>query len=164
MSIFRKPKGTYTRATSDWFQRFACIAHGFHSHVGAGKETFELYNNDPLGNNLVIQHITWTVEVPDAVEIYPIQGQYGTLFPNPGGCFPINISLPAVSGQFSYNAFSPQPPAQYFGTTTGFVTYDLGASFDNPLFIIPPTWGLLVGQDGSSHELDVTIWYQVIPN
>ena len=162
MSIFRQPKGTYTRATNDWFQSSRASAVGFHTHVGAGVESFALYNNDPRGRSLLINDLACGTDVPDTYLIAMAQGQAGTLFTTPYGCFPINPLLPSISGQLFYGATALAPANLLYQTTDAFITLELGYMIDAPFWIVPPTWSLAVQTGGNAHQFNLNIQYAIL--
>ncbi len=162
MSIFRQPKGTYTRGTNDWFQATRASAVGEHNHVGAGVESFALYNNDPVGRFLSVNDLACGTDVPDTYLIALAQGNAGTLFSTPYGCFPINPLLPGVSGQLYFGATALAPANLLYQTTGNFITLELGYMIDAPFWIVPPGWSLAVQTGGSAHAFVLNIQYAVI--
>lgn len=95
----RKPKGSYTRHTTDWFLS-RCAIGGVFVNTGAGNgAAVELYNNAVDGSNLHIYKL-WVGN--DAAGAYWVTRQTGTMGGTACKTYPVVSSGAALPGLINY--------------------------------------------------------------
>jgi hypothetical protein len=167
VSIFRSPKGSYTRSTGDWFLQNTGLAHAAVNRVGGSTPIYyALYNNDTIGRTLFVKTIY--IDSSDTViSIYYAQGltSVGTLQTGIRGTYPLNPLWPAPVGQLYTGASDLVASFILFAVSNAFAEYNFSPGPDVPLYIVPQGWNVVfeIGA-GTTGNLETTFQasYQVI--
>lgn len=164
MPSTRRPKGTYTRPTPDWFTDALAYGGAFYPDPGGAFQsfsTFSLFNNDNQGRFYQVYFFSafWNGASIILGDIFP--GTFGTLAAN---CQPVNPQVGDFSGQIYLKSTvvggSPAnpditKPSFFFGL--GFASAGIG--YGAPLAIVPVGSSLRLSNDFVSAESGLTFWY-----
>ena len=163
VSIFRKPKGTYIRSTSEWFQPNTNYAQAF---AGAGVATIfygALFNNDPVGRTFRITQIRIGADIADNLLVAIGSGPGAGLQGLGQVINPLDPRLPFPSGAW-YVDYDPNDIIAFEVYTNAPRTdLFLEAPGDGAIAIIPPTFALVLSnQKPAAKQVDFYVRYQVI--
>jgi hypothetical protein len=140
----RKPKGSYSRNTPDWFVDNACVVAGAFSNVGTGDVAFDLFNNSNVGEYLHVYRLYVFNDAQGEWGWDAINGHAGTFVTNGFAVLDSGRQMPGAlyqSVQTSlFSTDTPFPPTAqgargWVGDETGTLP-DIG--FDAPIQIISP--------------------------
>jgi hypothetical protein len=150
------PKGVRVRSTPDYFCNYLSFA-GAATVIGPSHAFLvtALYNNSASGAYLYVYGLAIDDDSNTISNVYLQNGTFGS-FANQG--YRINPSIGAPPGQaFTLNnGLAPIPATAV--TQIG-VAFSSTASFEHPLFIIPPGWSLGFSGVSASLANAVTYWY-----
>jgi len=164
VSLFRSPKGVYTRGTNDWFQSSAATACGIVQTGTNGFKVLYLYNNDQRGRLLSVYSITASLDEDQGFAVGLINSFTGTQETAPFGCFPINPLLPAPSGQVFGDTINFSGGQLIAITSSAFNDFSLSNQNNAPLVLIPPGWSLFAANLAPTLILTLSVYYQVLDN
>src|ERR1700739_3036794 len=99
MATVRRPKGSYSRPTTDFFIERCMVGGFFHVPATGNSSIAELYNNATDGSSLHVYKI-WTQN--DAGGGYWITRQPGTIGGTSVPTYPVVTGYPTRPGLFSY--------------------------------------------------------------
>jgi hypothetical protein len=123
MATYRRPKGSYTRPTPDFFINSACTVGGVTSAAAGTGAALDLYNNALDGSSLHV-YTVWVGN--DASELYGITALHGH-----GGTFLANGVSVIVPGPTPWGQlYVDTVPAQWSGTF-----YPAGTSLSDRLYM-----------------------------
>lgn len=156
----RKPKGTYSRTTGDWFSNDLCWAYASTGSSGVGI-TSALFNNDTVGRLLYV--LTWQVYFGTNEQCYArmYQGHVGTAYDSarrvrpalgkPPGMpyFGQNVNLGPGDDTMSVYLISKQVDAFTFQP-------------QHPICVIPPGYSFVTYVVAPTDGLACTWWYVVL--
>jgi hypothetical protein len=118
MATYRRPKGSYSRPSPDFFIDSACTVGGVASAAAGTGAVLDLYNNASDGSSLHVYNV-WVGN--DASELYGLTALHGH-----GGTWLANgvtviVPGPAPWGQLYADTIAAQWPGTFFpvGTTIG---------------------------------------------
>jgi len=104
MATQRRPKGSYTRPTSDFFIDRAATVGGWYSPTAVLEPVLDLYNNAQDGSNLHVYRV-WVGN--DAASIYgmtQIKGHGANLMQ---AAVPVVTGAPRLPGELYYDGITP---------------------------------------------------------
>lgn len=168
----RKPVGTQTRPTADWFAGETAMAGGLAVGAPGGGIQLALFNDAPSGQYLWI----WSVSVSTAGDgpyrldtaegvagSFLQQGQY--IMAGRGAAFGAVYVAPATElGTIPPNSFSQGA----FGNFTDYSAATLEITAPGPLCVLPPGYSLAVVNEWGSGvsnggNLTATFYYTILP-
>jgi hypothetical protein len=166
----RKPKGSYTRHTTDWFLDRCAIGGVFYNSTVGKMPAIDLFNNAQDGSNLHIYRL-WVGN--DAGFFYLVTRQSGSLNGTPVAPFPVIASGAALPGIISYADVPnfPSPIPAPYGVGAYIAANNEAGSLDpfeagGPICVLIPgtslrvTWGSQAV--GSGAALGVTFYYAAL--
>lgn len=153
----RKPKGSYTRSTPDWFFRQLNWSSGQVNGGGGGAGlSIQLFNNTAISEYYYLHGLK--------VDSANFQQLYGQVSAGPFGTFWQN-AYPVVGDQ-------PQPSGQVYtgGTPAGSTLINIPLTWqgdqptdpwwpDWPIAIIPPGYGFLLFNGFAAGAIIATFWW-----
>lgn len=168
----RKPAGTNTRPTADWFAGATATVGAYAgSPVSSGVEV-SLYNNAPAGQYLYLWWMTVHNDGDGPYQCFSRQGVEGSLLQDGA---PIVAGNAQAFGQAYWQPVAANPPdyptdtgigfPMFFGDESGFnATY----RSPGPIQILPAGWSFCVDntQAGTAFGptvLAITFYYSVLP-
>jgi hypothetical protein len=170
VSTFRRPKGTYTRPTPDFFVNTLSFAGAYQPITGAGFQVFttiSLFNNDNTGRSLLVYFISAFWDGAAVIFSDLFQGTFGSLAAT---ATPVNPLSPTPIGQVFIKAttVAGSPPNPDITAPTGFLGLGFasaGIGFGAPLYIVRPGQSLRLSNDQRAQEAGCTFWYNYMdPN
>jgi hypothetical protein len=141
MSIFRKPKGTYTRSTPDWFSQKAAAGFGFCSAAVGITQAVGLFNDANDGSKLFVYgfgaDVYADIEVNFNLFNDPMVQVYSRGFPIEGGS-----PAPYGSIRIGFSSVIPQTGMYITGGqgNAGISPYVAPIFSDYPLAIVRTGW------------------------
>lgn len=170
----RKPVGTQTRPTADWFAGQTATAGGLARGSPNSGVQISLYNDAPAGQYLWVWEVYVWNDAEFAYRMDEFEGDQGTLLQQGvyimagrGAAFGHSSFIDATNLGFPLGPPSPSsfPSAAYFGEESG---TDICYRGPGPRKVLPPgfslavinEWGAGVGQGAL---LAVTFYYTILP-
>lgn len=168
MSIFRKPLGTYTRSTPDWFYTDTAAGFGFCGNPGPGSEpAVGLYNNATDGRTLFVFGIGGNGAGNEVLNVSFFNGP-GFQLTDPAACYAIDPTQGQPIGQIwrgltATQAATPPVINQQGLYILGESTASADAPIDkimseHPLAVIRPGFMLA----GWTFADVVSMWFQYV--
>jgi len=162
----RKPKGSYTRSTPDWFLYDLCMG-GWYDNVPANPTYagISLFNEGQTSD----LHVYSLNYMNSGSDVMAVTVQKSVLGSRVNGCFPVNPNgrTPAAGIYLDhYGAAAPPFVTQNVPANTQVVLGTAGlpawGTPNHPLFIIPPGWSVRLTADAQANIWGVGFWFVVI--
>lgn len=166
MASQRRPKGTYTRPTPDWFAGDVCCGAAEIQNdplvPGGNFYRIALFNNDGRSR----KYYVFLINLASDFAVF----YYGSLHPGAFGnrfadCFNIDPSNGQFTGEIrtltggSFNDPPfPPPPADPFVTFPASAASGSVGS-NGPLFILPVNYSLVISSNSSVNQIAVAFWF-----
>lgn len=162
MSIFRKPKGTYTRALPDWFSDRAMYGGAVHYEAGipAHFKAVELYNNSALGQKLFVYGLFFADGTGDFSWASLLKGP---VLPDVDiGPFPVDATALKGPGQIRSDTLNDTVQTGQVPLTNFDSDFQQGLAY--PIFIIPATYSLVISSQGFTSHMTAAFFYTYMDN
>ena len=164
MASYRKPRGTYTRPTGDWFyQKLGTAGWAAGTSTGNfGNATVGFLNNDTLGRKLHIYGLSFEFSGGNNVMISLINGPVGTHRMDAVSIDPTGPAMPGAVysqefGSIALPVFAGIPPG--FVTAAGLTAGQWYQFATHPIFVLPFGWQLQGVGDYASSQYSMGVWF-----
>jgi hypothetical protein len=174
MATYRRPKGSYTRPTPDFFTRQMAIVGGGFTLSSANDVVFTLFNNATTGEYFHVFKI-WVFNDGEGSNAMSTQSGHGATFVS--NAFPVVFDSPAPFGQlYQDQAAQVVPALTIYPTAVPYGSYFVGGDeaaaqhplgAQGPIAVIPPGYSLSIRSLNSigntNNSLGVTFYYCILP-
>lgn len=164
MPSYRKPRGTYTRTTGDWFSADLCSGAWYDDiNTPATYLWIGLYNDDPQGRLLYVLSISASM---DGANVQAGVVMKGTVGSQVAACVNINPSRGAPPGKIYSLRTGPTAPPSVGQAVPAGTAFLIGTSFgagqffpNHPLCILPVGYSCFIVSDFQTIDGGASFWY-----